>query len=258
MAKKNKVTQARRAYVQSRAESTGKTSASDRAQFRQRFEKLASTKAGRAKIQEVTGISGIRKDLRSAYSAPKSNTQKLTDDSSSPKSSLPGFGVAAKRTYTEAQTEMKLRANPTPYKASVQKYSVDVTPTQVSRPSNQSSGLNNTQKVLLAGGATGVGALALRRMRLDAIDRANQAKSAAAKKASASAPKASSKPINRKTTGPRSSSLSAKTSTSSRSNTTRSSTTSRGSTGVRGGAGVRGGQYGQGGRGGGGFLKRTK
>ena len=256
MAKKNKVAQVRRAYVQSRAEATGKTSAQDRAKFRQRFDKLATTSSGRAKIQEVTGISGVRKDLRSAYSAPKSGTQSLTSDTSTTKSSLPGFGVAGKRTYTEAQTEMKLRANPTPYKAPVQKYSVDVTPTQVSRSSNQGSGLNNTQKVLLAGGATGAGALALRRMRLDAIDRANQAKSAAAKKAAASAPKASSKPINRKTTGPRSTSVSARTSTAARGGSARGGSARSGS--ARGGAGVRGGQYGQGGAGGGGFLKRTK
>ena len=233
MAKKNKVTQVRRAYVQSRAEKTGKTSAEDKAKFRQRFEKLATTSSGRAKIQKVTGISGVRKDLRAAYSAPKSKTP--TNNTNNTGSSLPGFGVAPKRTYTEAQTETALRSNPMSYSAPVQKHSVDVTPTRVSASSNQASGLSNAQKVLLAGGATGAGALALRRMRLDAIDRANQAAAAAAKKAAASAPKASSKPKVRTTTGPRSTSLSA-----------------------RAGAGVRGGQYGQGGRGGGGFLKRTK
>ena len=234
MAKKNKVTQVRRAYVQSRAEKTGKTSAEDKARFRQRFEKLATTSSGRAKIQKVTGLSGVRKDLRAAYSAPKSKT--ATSNTNNTGSSLPGFGVAANRTYTEAQTETALRSNPMSYSAPVQKHSVDVTPTRVSASSNQASGLSNAQKVLLAGGATGAGALALRRMRLDAIDRANQAKAAAAaKKAAASAPKASSKPKVRTTTGPRSTSLSA-----------------------RAGAGVRGGQYGQGGRGGGGLLKRTK
>jgi hypothetical protein len=232
MAKKNKVTQVRRAYVQSRAEKTGKTSAEDKAKFRQRFEKLATTSSGRAKIQKVTGISGVRKDLRAAYSAPKSKT--VTSNTNNTGSSLPGFGVAANRTYTEAQTEIALRSNPMSYSAPVQKHSVDVVRTPLS--ASQSSGLSNAQKVLLAGGATGAGALALRRMRLDAIDRANQAKAAAAaKKAAASAPKASSKPKVRTTTGPRSTSLSA-----------------------RAGAGVRGGQYGQGGRGGGGFLKRTK
>lgn len=233
MAKKNKVTQVRRAYVQSRAEKTGKTSAEDKAKFRQRFEKLATTSSGRAKIQKVTGISGVRKDLRAAYSAPKSKT--ATSNTNNTGSSLPGFGVAANRTYTEAQIETALRSNPMSYSAPVQKHSVDVTPTRVSASSNQASGLSNAQKVLLAGGATGAGALALRRMRLDAIDRANQAKAAAAKKAAASAPRASSKPKVRTTTGPRPGSLSA-----------------------RAGAGVRGGQYGQGGRGGGGLLKRTK
>ena len=233
MAKKNKVTQVRRAYVQSLAEKTGKTSTEDKAKFRQRFEKLATTSSGRAKIQQVTGLSGVRKDLRAAYSAPKSKTP--TGNTNNTGSSLPGFGVAAKRTYTEAQTETALRSNPMPYKAPVQKYSVDVVRTPVSASSNQSSGLSNAQKVLLVGGGAGFGALALRRMRLDEIDRANQAKAAAAKKAAASAPKASSKPKVRTTTGPRSTSLSA-----------------------RAGAGVRGGQYGQGGRGGGGFLKRTK
>ena len=237
MAKKNKVTQVRRAYVQSRAEKTGKTSAEDKAKFRQRFEKLATTSSGRAKIQKVTGISGVRKDLRAAYSAPKSKTP--TNNTNNTGSSLPGFGVAPKRTYTEAQTETALRSNPMSYSAPVQKHSVDVTPTRVSASSNQASGLSNAQKVLLAGGATGAGALALRRMRLDAIDRANQAKAAAAAKAS-------SKPKVRTTTGPRSTSLSARV---------RSTSTS---VSARAGAGVRGGQYGQGGRGGGGFLKRTK
>jgi hypothetical protein len=231
MAKKNKVTQVRRAYIQSLAEKTGKTSTEDKAKFRQRFEKLATTPSGRAKIQQVTGLSGVRKNLRAAYSAPKSKTS--TNNTKNTGSSLPGFGVAAKRTYTEAQTETAFRSNPMPYKAPVQKYSVDVVRTPVS--ASQSSGLSNAQKVLLVGGGAGVGALALRRMRLDAIDRANQAKAAAAKKAAASAPKASSKPKVRTTTGPRSTSLSA-----------------------RAGAGVRGGQYGQGGRGGGGSLKRTK
>lgn len=153
MAKKNKVTQVRRAYVQSRAEATGKTSAQDRAKFRQRFDKLATTSSGRAKIQEVTGISGVRKDLRSAYSAPKSGTQSLTSDTSTTKSSLPGFGVAGKRTYTEAQTEMKLRANPKSYNV-VRQTNKTGSKNKTSSPiSGTNKGLSGIQNALIGGGA---------------------------------------------------------------------------------------------------------
>jgi hypothetical protein len=78
MAKKKNVTAARRVFVQSRATATGKTSAEDRAKFRERFEKLASTKEGRAKIQEVTQIQGVRKALASEYGKKSTKTKTTT------------------------------------------------------------------------------------------------------------------------------------------------------------------------------------
>lgn len=79
MSKKN-ITAARRAFVKTRVESTGKQSADDRAKFRERFEKLASTKEGRVKIQEVTGIQGVRKALATEYGSktPKKSTKSTT------------------------------------------------------------------------------------------------------------------------------------------------------------------------------------
>jgi len=175
MAKKNKVTQVRRGYVQSRAEKTGKTSAEDKAKFRQRFEKLATTSSGRAKIQKVTGLSGVRKDLRAAYSAPKSKT--VTSNTNNTGSSLPGFGVAANRTYTEAQTEIALRSNSTPYKAPVQKHSVDVTIKPLS--ASQSSGTSTTKKVVIGAGiAGGAYALSNRAVKLQQIANLNAKTSA--------------------------------------------------------------------------------
>ena len=112
MAKKKNVTVARRAFVQSRASATGKTSAEDRAKFRERFEKLASTKEGRAKIQEVTQIQGVRKALASEYGKKSTKTKTTTV-------TIPGFGVAGSRRETEGQMESRLRANPTPYKTTL-------------------------------------------------------------------------------------------------------------------------------------------
>lgn len=147
MAKNNKVAAARKAFVQARAEKTGRTTSEDKAKFRERFEKLAATKEGRAKIQEVTGLSGIRKELKSAYSAPTTTTTKTTTTTTTRK--------------TEAQSETAMRSNPLPYgvvRPKTETSTKSATTTAASTSSRAAStdsmkGLNAIQKTLIGGGA---------------------------------------------------------------------------------------------------------
>lgn len=54
---------ARRKFVQSRVAATGRSDAESKAKFRQRFDKLSSTKEGRQQIAKVTNVAGIRKAI---------------------------------------------------------------------------------------------------------------------------------------------------------------------------------------------------
>lgn len=57
------VKDARRKFVQSRVAATGRSDADSKAKFRQRFEKLSSTKEGRQKIAKITNVAGVRKAI---------------------------------------------------------------------------------------------------------------------------------------------------------------------------------------------------
>jgi hypothetical protein len=57
------VKDARRKFVQSRVAATGRSDAESKAKFRQRFEKLSSTKEGRQQIAKITNVAGVRKAI---------------------------------------------------------------------------------------------------------------------------------------------------------------------------------------------------
>ena len=173
--KMNKVAEVRKAFVQSRVQATGKTGKEARAQFRQRFDKLATTAQGRATIQKATGLKGVKKELASAYK-PKTSTTSTTTTTTT--KNLRGVGVAAPTKRTEARTESAMRArgysnrsarDATPYRPS----RVATNRTVDGRDQNR----NTTAGVgLIATAGAGAAALAVRGVsargaRLDAIQR---------------------------------------------------------------------------------------
>lgn len=211
MAKKNdKVAAARKAFVQARVAKTGRTAAEDRAKFRQRFEKLATSPEGRKAIQQITGITGIRKQLKSAYVKPSTTTTtSTTTTSTSTTSNLSNYVNTPAAKTSEARMESGLRASATP------KFPASTTRSaQTSTSTTGAQGLSNIQKVLLGGGAAAVATATLRRLNLDRIAKANAANvSTPAKGITSPSPtkKGPTKgPTNRKTTGPRKSSASAR------------------------------------------------
>lgn len=207
MAKKNdKVAEARKAFVQARVAKTGKMGAEDKAKFRQRFEKLAASPEGRKKIADVTGVAGVRKELKSAFGKPPTTTTTSTTTTTTT-SNLSKYVGTPKSKTSEAKMESALRASATPkFPASTTKSA------QTSTTGAQ--GLSNIQKVLLGGGAAAVATATLRRLNLDRIAKANAANvSTPAKGITSPSPtkKGPTKgPTNRKTTGPRKSSASAR------------------------------------------------
>lgn len=166
MAKNDKVAQARKLFVQARAEKTGQTTAEAKAKYRERFEKLAATKEGRAKIQQLTGLQGVRKELKSAY-GQKSTTKSTTTDTTSTK--IPGVGVAAPVTKTEAQTEIYLRSQPKSYKAIYQ--SKSGTAAQTSAKTSSGGGLSKSGLIKTGAVVAGGYAVADRAYRLSQIQK---------------------------------------------------------------------------------------
>lgn len=170
--KMNKVAEVRKAFVQSRVQATGKTTKEARAQFRQRFDKLATTAQGRATIQKATGLKGVKKELASAYK-PKTSTTSTTTTKK-----LSGVGVAAAPSRTEAQTESAMRA-----RGMANRSARDATPYRPSRVATNRTVDGRDQNRNTAAGvglvaAAGAGAAALavrgvsaRGARLDAIQR---------------------------------------------------------------------------------------
>ena len=112
MAKKyDPIKDARRKFVQSRVSSTGKTDSESKAKFRQRFDKLSSTKEGRQRIAQVTNVAGIRKALAQSnkdtgVKVSNARTSGVTADRRVPKTtrtvniSAADLAAAAKRLET--------------------------------------------------------------------------------------------------------------------------------------------------------------
>ena len=167
MAKNDKVAQARKLFVQARAEKTGQTTAEAKAKYRERFEKLAATKEGRAKIQQLTGLQGVRKELKSAYG--QKNTTKSTTTTDTTSTKIPGVGVAAPVTKTEAQTEIYLRSQPKSYKAIYQ--SKSGTAAQTSAKTSSGGGLSKSGLIKTGAVVAGGYAVADRAYRLSQIQK---------------------------------------------------------------------------------------
>lgn len=164
MAKKDSVSAARKAFVKARSEATGKTSAEDKTKFRARFETLAATKEGRIKIQQVTGLSGIRKDLAAAYppkSKPATNGGSTGGGSTGPKTGLPADRLVPVTTTITGS----MSASPTRSTIPADRYSAPV------KPSSQ--GLSGIQKILIGGGAAAVAGVTLRQLNLRRLAQAS-------------------------------------------------------------------------------------
>ena len=158
MAKKNKVAEARKAFVQARASATGKTTAEDKAKFRQRFEKLATTQQGRKKIADVTGIAGIRKELKTAYAKPSTTTgtTNTTTGTTNTTSNLSKFVGTPAPKVSEAKMESGLRANPRVKKMSEAQFEAKLRATaKPVFPAKTESGTSTTKKVVIGAGIAG-------------------------------------------------------------------------------------------------------
>lgn len=103
---------ARRKFVQSRVSATGRSDAESKAKFRQRFDKLSSSKEGRQKIAQITNVAGIRKALAQSNKGPgrkvsDARTSGITADRRSPVTSRIVNLSAADLAATAKQFEME-------------------------------------------------------------------------------------------------------------------------------------------------------
>jgi hypothetical protein len=177
--KMNKVTQARKAFVQARVQATGKTTKEARAQFRQRFDKLASSSTGRQTIAKVTGQKGIRKELAASYTPKSTSVTKANKK-------ISGVGVASTPRKSEAQSEAAMRArgvsnrsarDAKAYRPSASKKSGYVDGRDGNR--NTKAGVGLIAAAGAGAAALGVRGAAAKGARMDAAQRASLARPAA-------------------------------------------------------------------------------